>query len=143
MRTHAQTHWHTHAYVHAPSCGTLTVTSCAPVFPCCADQSYWQPSNHLRWLCVLQCRHVSHRCAVLAPLCCRRIPKFSPYGEMRMLALKGLACRKRVAAAIVARLPQPASKVRRSRRLRDTLAAAPGLLAHASVTETGKFCPMG
>jgi hypothetical protein len=30
-----------------------------------------------------------------------------------------------------------------SRRLRDTLATAPGLLAHASVTETIQFCPMG
>ncbi len=42
----------------------------------------------------------------------------------------------------LARLPPPASKVRRSRRLRDTLAAAPSLLAHASVTETVAFCPM-
>jgi hypothetical protein len=33
--------------------------------------------------------------------------------------------------------------LRRSRRLRDTLAAAPGLLAHASITETVQFCPMG
>ncbi len=33
--------------------------------------------------------------------------------------------------------------MRRSRRLRDTLAAAPGLLAHASVTEVAKLCPMG
>ncbi len=53
-------------------------------------------------------------------------------------ALKGLACRKRVAAAAAT-----ASRVRRSRRLRDTLAAAPGLLAHASVTEAVKLCPMG
>ena len=43
----------------------------------------------------------------------------------------------------LARLPPPASRLRRSRRLRDTLAAAPGLLAHASVTETVKFRPMG
>ncbi len=34
----------------------------------------------------------------------------------------------------LARLPPPASRVRCSRRLRDTLTAAPGLLAHASVT---------
>ncbi len=60
-----------------------------------------------------------------------------------MHAPKGLACRERVAAAMIARLPPPASKVRRSRHLRDTLAAAPGLLAHASVTETVAFCPMG
>ncbi len=33
--------------------------------------------------------------------------------------------------------------MRRSRRLRDTLAAAPGLLSHACVTETVQFCPMG
>ncbi len=43
----------------------------------------------------------------------------------------------------LARLPPPASRVRRSRRLRDTLAAAPGLLAHASVTETVTSSPMG
>ncbi len=43
----------------------------------------------------------------------------------------------------LARLPPPASRMRRSRRLRDTLAAAPGLLAHASVTQAVKFCRMG
>jgi hypothetical protein len=43
----------------------------------------------------------------------------------------------------LARLLPPASWVRRLRRLRDTLTAAPGLLAHACVTETVKFCPMG
>ncbi len=43
----------------------------------------------------------------------------------------------------LARLPPPASRARRSRRLSNTLAAAPGLLAHASVTEVVKFCPMG
>jgi hypothetical protein len=46
---------------------------------------------------------------------------------------KGLAYRKRVAAA-----SSPAATC-----LRDTLAAAPGLLAHASVTEAVKFCLMG
>ncbi len=40
-------------------------------------------------------------------------------------------------------MPPPASRVRRSLRLRDTLAAAPGLLTHGSVTETVKLCPMG
>ncbi len=56
-------------------------------------------------------------------------------------ALKGLVCCKRVAAA-----SSPAAtckQVRRSRHRRDTLAAAPSLLAHASVTEVVKFCPMG
>ncbi len=57
-------------------------------------------------------------------------------------ALKGLACRKRVAAA-----SSPAATCKQgaalTSRLRDTLAAAPGLLAHASVTETRRFCPMG
>ncbi len=43
----------------------------------------------------------------------------------------------------LARLPPPASRVLSSRRLRDTLAAAPGLLTHTCVTETVKFCPMG
>ncbi len=47
-------------------------------------------------------------------------------------ALEGVVCRKRVAPA---RSPAgPVSQVRRSRRLRSTLAAAPGLLAHALVT---------
>ncbi len=41
------------------------------------------------------------------------------------------------------RLPPPASRVRRSRCLRDTLAAAPGLLAHACVTVVVNLCPMG
>jgi hypothetical protein len=41
------------------------------------------------------------------------------------------------------RLPPPAIRVRCSRHLRDTLAAASGLLAHASVTEIVKFSPMG
>ncbi len=44
---------------------------------------------------------------------------------------------------LLARMPPPASRMRRSRRLRDTLAAAPGLLAHACVTKAVKFCPMG
>ncbi len=48
-----------------------------------------------------------------------------------MHALKGLACRKRVAAA-----SSPAATCKQG-------AAAPGLLAHASVTEIVKFCPMG
>ncbi len=48
-------------------------------------------------------------------------------------ALEGLACRKRVAPASTP--TAPASRVRRSRRLRFTLAAAPGLLAHALVTK--------
>jgi hypothetical protein len=43
----------------------------------------------------------------------------------------------------LARLPPPASRLRRSRRLRDTLAAAPGLLAYACVTETVRCYPMG
>ncbi len=34
----------------------------------------------------------------------------------------------------LARLPPPASRMRHSRRLSDTLAAAPGLLVQASVT---------
>ncbi len=43
----------------------------------------------------------------------------------------------------LARLPRPASRVRRSRRLRDTLAAVPDLLAHACVTETVNFVSDG
>ena len=48
-------------------------------------------------------------------------------------AREGLACRKRVAPA--SSPAAPASRVRRSRRLRSTLAAALGLLAHALVTK--------
>jgi hypothetical protein len=43
----------------------------------------------------------------------------------------------------IARLPPPASRVRRSCGLRDTLAVAPGFLAHACVTEVVKFSLMG
>jgi hypothetical protein len=48
-------------------------------------------------------------------------------------ALEGLACRKRVAPA--SSPAAPASRVRHSRCLRSTLAAAPGVLAHALVTK--------
>jgi hypothetical protein len=65
-----------------------------------------------------------------------------------MREIKACACARRPGAAAsmwlrLARLPPPASRMRRLRRLRDTLAAAPGLLAHDSVTETVKLCPMG
>ncbi len=61
---------------------------------------------------------------------------YGPIGEMLRIRSKAwLAARVWLQ---LARLPPPASRVRRSRRLRDTLAAAPGLLAHASVTETVK-----
>ncbi len=43
----------------------------------------------------------------------------------------------------LARLPPPASRMRRSRRLRDTPEPAPGLLAHACLTEAVIFCLMG
>jgi hypothetical protein len=48
-------------------------------------------------------------------------------------ALEGLACRARVTSA--SSPAAPASRVRRSRRLRSTLVAVPGLLAHALVTK--------
>ncbi len=48
-------------------------------------------------------------------------------------ALEGLACRKRVAQA--SSPAAPASRVRRSRRLCSTLAAAPGLLVDALVAK--------
>ncbi len=57
-----------------------------------------------------------------------------PYAE-NVHALEGLACRKRAAPASSPAAPASASRVRRSRRLRSTLAAAPGLLAHALVTK--------
>ena len=53
-------------------------------------------------------------------------------------ALKGLACRARVALA-----SSPASHCKRSRRLRSTRAAAPVLLAHANVTENINILSMG
>ena len=48
-------------------------------------------------------------------------------------AREGLACRKRVAPA--SSPAAPASSAQGSRRLRSTLVAAPGLLAHALVTK--------
>ena len=50
-----------------------------------------------------------------------------------VLVLEGLAGRKRVAPASSS--AAPASRVRRSRRIHSTLAAAPRLLAHALVTK--------
>ena len=58
-----------------------------------------------------------------------------------MHALKGLACRKRVAPA--SSPAAPASSAQRSRRLHSTLAAAPGLLAHAEVTTIIIYFSMG
>ncbi len=55
------------------------------------------------------------------------------FGSENVHALEGLACRKRVAPA--SSHAAPASRARRSRRLRSTLAAAPCLLAHALVTK--------
>jgi hypothetical protein len=83
-------------------------------------------------------RFVNH--ALLCPSWTAVYLSFHPMATTRVRALKGLACRKRVAH--LARLPPPASMVRPSRRLRDTLVAAPGLLAHACVTEVVAF-PMG
>jgi hypothetical protein len=56
-------------------------------------------------------------------------------------ALKGLACRKRVARRRERRTLLAGGGRRASRS--HTLAAAPGLLAHASVTGTVKFCRVG
>ncbi len=69
-------------------------------------------------MCALVFHFAEHQCTLALPqLVYRGVPIFGPIGEKRMHALKGLACRKRV--------------------------AAPGLLAHASVTEAVKICPMG
>ncbi len=81
---------------------------------------------------LVYCNSNNNKCT---PVCL----SFHPMAKEHVHALKGLACRKRVAAAS----SPAASRLRRSRRLRDTLAAAPGLLAHASVTEAVNFCPMG
>ncbi len=69
------------------------------------------------------------------------------YTQVVILWQKACARAQRPGAAAsvwlrLARLPLPASRVRRSRRLRDTL-AAPGLLARASVAETVTLCLMG
>jgi hypothetical protein len=80
-------------------------------------------------------RQFSHKAGVRACACaCRRVPVCFTSWQ------KACACAQWpwLAASVwlrLARLPPPASRVRRSRRLRDTLAAAPGLLAHTSVTE--------
>jgi hypothetical protein len=66
----------------------------------------------------------------------------SPYGK-QIVCIRSKAW---LAASVwlrLARLPPHASRVRRSRHLRDTPAAAPGLFAHASVTEIVRLCPMG
>jgi hypothetical protein len=57
--------------------------------------------------------------------------QYAPLTSENVPALEGLACRKRVALA--SSPAAPASRVRRS-----TLAAAPGLLAHALVTKQKK-----
>jgi hypothetical protein len=80
-------------------------------------------------LWALQFERLLRRCASLNRTY-RVVPKFSPYDR------KAYACAPRLG------LPPPASRVRRSRRVRDTLAAAPGLLAHASVTEAVNICLM-
>ncbi len=73
------------------------------------------------------------QCRIVIPSC----PSFHP-------TLNAYACAQRPGAAAslwlrLARLPPPASRVWRSSHLRDTLAVAPGLLAHYLVTETVKF----
>ncbi len=77
-----------------------------------------------------------------ALLCCkedsyRRAPNLSPYDN------KACACAQRPSAAAQACGAAYKQDAARSRRLRDTLAAAFGLLAHALVTEPVKCCPMG
>jgi hypothetical protein len=62
----------------------------------------------------------------------RRTPKCFTLWQKRMC----MRSKAWLAASVWLRL---ASRARRSRRLRDTLAAAPGLLAHASVTRTVNF----
>ncbi len=66
---------------------------------------------------------------------------FHPMAKEHVHALKGLAYCKRVAAA-----SSPAATCKQDAALTSparTLAAAPGFLAHASVTEIVKLCPMG
>ncbi len=66
---------------------------------------------------------------------------FHPMSKEHVHALKGLACRKRMTA-----IRSPAATSKQDAVLmspRNTLAAAPGLLAHACVTKLLKFCLMG
>jgi hypothetical protein len=65
---------------------------------------------------------------------------FNSMARKHVLALKGLACRKRVAAA-----SSPGVTCKQGAALTSPARHAcgkPGLLAHASVTEVVNFCPM-
>ena len=84
-----------------------------------------QASHALHVLLEATCEGFAGRCRTTAAVTQHRQAE-------NVHALKGLACRARVAPASSS--ATPASRVRRSRRLRSTLAAAPGLLAHALVT---------
>jgi hypothetical protein len=79
--------------------------------------------NLVRCSCFLTL--VSSLCVCMCECVCVQRPGFSASVWLRL-----------------ARLPPPASRVRRSRRLLDTLAAAPGLLAHA-FSETVNSHPVG
>ncbi len=83
---------------------------------------------------------------------CRTVAYLSFHPMVKRICLRSKAWLAASVRLRLTRLPPttncqqarlPASRVRRSCRLRDTLAAAPGLLARASVTETVKLCPMG
>jgi hypothetical protein len=152
-RVHTHTHIHTHIHAHTqemkrlPTGGRLQRSYQLAQFEqatCCECRqrartggahgsaqtpAYGTASQHL-----IQQKH--HR-RVATTVCL----SFHPMAKEHVHALKAW-----LAASVwlrLARLPPPASRVRRSRRLRDTLAAAPGLLAHACVTEAVKLCPMG
>ncbi len=73
--------------------------------------------------------HKSRLCVVY-----RCVSKVSPY--WKRVCMRSKAWPAPSVWLRLARLPPPASRVRRSRRLRDTLAAAPGLVAHTLVTRT-------
>jgi hypothetical protein len=99
------------------------------------DQCGASRHHHKNWVQHGECKQVERSVN-------RRVPKCSPYGK------KVYACAQRLGAAAsvwlrLAHLPPPASRVRRSRRLRDTLAAAPGVSAHASVIKIVTCCLMG
>ena len=71
----------------------------------------------------------------------RRYPSFHPTAQCVVHALKGLACRARVTPA--SSPAAPASRMRRSRRLYSTRAAAQVLLAPAEVTKNIMLFKMG
>ncbi len=92
------------------------------------------------WICAASCTAGTVWCSAIAYGTPVRL-SFHPMAKEHVHALKGLACRKRVAAA-----SSPAATCKQDAALTSPARHACGcarLLAHACVTETVNFCPMG